>query len=554
MWKKNIFLHKIAYKIALCFLCVSMVLTFNVRHSKAFAITGGTMVACWAVGAIIAFATGYQLSTNDLAREKVVELCEMEKGFYDQLLDKMGTDLTKGLFTSHAIVDSVISGAVSSFSDKVSISLRWINDNLAQLKPMANDWLNQIKTKFFASDVSSHVLNFEELGQLIGSDYYTGFYSFENWNYYDFVNSIYSDAITGFAIPDAKDAFFGMFYLTYYKDNPNKPYAGGSDNYAFRFLGYSSNFNESIIKSMLLAHTAYIEIGISQKSRRYLVFNVKDTSGKSLATGSMPLADTFEDSIKTKKVYYLLPAGVKVLVPGKQELKDIVLKPSSQGLDNVKNYTDNLNDQKLDGVGYVSPNSLQLDKTNHDTYVVSNPGELDFPYALPNDLTVDPTKPYTDTDGKTVDQPWNPTLPWAVPADLPVSIPLPNDAVLPNDLPYDDVIDAAKHDPADPTLDPDYTTPKVNDDDYSDTYRDWHKIFPFCIPWDYAKIVNFFRADKKAPSFEFDLGNVVTSGKKSKTLKVDLSEYEEQGKWLRNLELILFAVGLLLITRYIIKG
>lgn len=67
MWKKNIFLHKIAYKIVLCFLCVSMVLTFNVRRSKAFAITGGTMIACWAVGAIIAFATGYQLSTNDLA-------------------------------------------------------------------------------------------------------------------------------------------------------------------------------------------------------------------------------------------------------------------------------------------------------------------------------------------------------------------------------------------------------------------------------------------------------------------------------------------------------
>lgn len=554
MWKKNIFLHKIAYKIALCFLCVSMVLTFNVRRSKAFAITGGTMVACWAVGAIIAFATGYQLSTNDLAREKVVELCEMEKGFYDQLLNKLGTDLTKGLFTSHAIVDSVISGAVSSFTDKVSISLEWINDHLAQLKPIANDWLNQIKTKFFASDVSSHVLNFEELGQLIGSDYYTGFYSFDNWNYYDFVNSIYSGVFTGSSIPLAKDALAGMFYLSYYKNKPNTPYAGGTYPLPFEHLGYSSNFNESIIKSMLLAHTAYLEFCIDEQvGRRYLEVNVKDTSGKFLAHGSLRLEQKFEDSNKIEKVYYVLPAGVKVLVPGKQELKDIVLKPSPQALDNVKNYTDNLNDKKLDGVGYVSPNSLQLDKTNHDTYVVSNPGELDFPYSLPNDLTVDPTKPYEGTDGKIV-KPWDPTLPWALPSDLPISIPLPNDAVLPNDLPYDDVIDAAKHDPSDPTLDPDYTTPKVDDDEYSDTYRDWHKIFPFCIPWDYAKIVNFFRADKKAPSFEFDLGNVVSSGKKSKTLKVDLSEYEEQGKWLRNLELILFAVGLLLITRYIIKG
>lgn len=513
------------------------------------------MIACWAVGAIIAFATGYQLSTNDLAREKVVELCEMEKGFYDQLLNQMGTDLTKGLFTSHAIVESVISGAVSSFTDKVAINLRWINDHLADLKPMANDWLNQIKTKFFASDVSSHVLNFEELGQLIGSDYYTGFYSFDNWNYYDFVNSIYSGVFhDNDKIALAQDALAGMFYLAYDKNNPDTPDSGGGFPLAFKKLHYSSNFNESIIKSMLLAHTAYLEFGIKKGYNSSLVVNVKDTSGKSLANGELLLHYAWENSSMIVKAYYVLPAGVKVLVPGKQELKDIVLKPSSQGLDNVKNYTDNLNDNKLDGVGYVSPNSLQLDKTNHDTYVVSNPGELDFPYTLPNDLTVDPTKPYVGTDGKTVDKPWNPTLPWAIPSDLPVSIPLPNDAVLPNDLPYDDVIDAAKHDPTDPTLDPDYTTPKVNDDDYSDTYRDWHKIFPFCIPWDYAKIVNFFRADKKAPSFEFDLGSVVTSGNKSKTLKVDLSEYEEQGKWLRNLELILFAVGLLLITRYIIKG
>lgn len=553
MWKKNIFLHKIAYKIALCFLCVSMVLTFNVRRSKAFAITGSTMVACWAVGAIIAFATGYQLSTNDLAREKVVELCEMEKGFYDQLLNQMGTDLTKGLFTSHAIVESVISGAVSSFSDKVSISLRWINDHLAQLKPMANDWLNQIKTKFFASDVSSHVVNFEELGQLIGSDYYTGFYSFDNWNYYNFVNSIYPFVFKDESlIPNAQNALVGVFWLTYYK-HPER-LGGGHIPLSFKNLSYSSNFNESIIKSMLLAHTAYLTFGIEEGYHRNLVVNVKETSGKSLAHGELLLHSAFENSNMTVKSYYVLPAGVKALAPGKQELKDIVLKPSPQALDNVKNYTDNLNDQKLDGVGYVSPNSLQLDKTNHDTYVVSNPGELDFPYTLPNDLTVDPTKPYTGTDGKTVDKPWDPTLPWALPSDLPVSIPLPNDAVLPNDLPYDDVIDAVKDDPTDPTLDPDYTTPKVNDDEYSDTYRDWHKIFPFCIPWDYAKIVNFFRADKKAPSFEFDLGNVVSSGKKSKTLKVDLSEYEEQGKLLRNLELILFAVGLLLITRYIIKG
>lgn len=554
MWKKNIFLHKIAYKIALCFLCVSMILTFNVRRSKAFAITGGTMVACWAVGAIIAFATGYQLSTNDLAREKVVELCEMEKGFYDQLLTQMGTDLTKGLFTSHAIVESVISGAVSSFSDKVSISLRWINDHLAQLKPMANDWLNQIKTKFFASDVSSHVVNFDELGKLIGSDWYTGFYSFDNWNYYNFVSIIYSGVFhDNSKIPLAQDALAGVFCLGY-DSNPNEPARGGTNPLAFKNLHYSSNFNESIIKSMLLAHTAYLEFTYSQGNGRYLHIAVNDTSGELLARGDLRLIWNYEHYHDSVKSYVLLPAGVKVLVPGKQELKDIVLKPSPQALDNVKNYTDNLNDQKLDGVGYVSPNSLQLDKTNHDTYVVSNPGELDFPYSLPDDLTVDPTKPYTGTDGKTVDKPWDPTLPWALPSDLPVSIPLPNDAVLPNDLPYDDVIDAVKDDPMHPTLDPDYTTPKVNDDEYSDTYRDWHKIFPFCIPWDYAKIVNFFRADKKAPSFEFDLGNVISSGKKSKTLKVDLSEYEEQGKWLRNLELILFAVGLLLITRYIIKG
>ena len=241
------------------------------------------MIACWAVGAIIAFATGYQLSTNDLAREKVVELCEMEKGFYDQLLNQMGTDLTKGLFTSHAIVESVISGAVSSFTDKVAINLRWINDHLADLKPMANDWLNQIKTKFFASDVSSHVLNFEELGQLIGSDYYTGFYSFDNWNYYDFVNSIYSGVFhDNDKIALAQDALAGMFYLAYDKNNPDTPDSGGGFPLAFKKLHYSSNFNESIIKDVVV-HGDTILLKCSQLVKgakvRYAVNGQKGKSG-----------------------------------------------------------------------------------------------------------------------------------------------------------------------------------------------------------------------------------------------------------------------------------
>lgn len=492
-------------------------------------------------------ATGYQLSTNDFAREKVVELCEMEKGFYDQLLTQMGTDLTKGLFTSHAIVESVISGAVSSFSDKVSISLRWINDHLADLKPMANDWLNQIKTKFFASDNDIPIVNAPELLAFVGAGV-SSIGSFPNFKAiiptFDNV-LILSDSIY-------KDCLFYDLCYQYHVDNDGRKklfriIVSPGEN--LDELTYYNNLSENDIKNMLLDGSAILKF--TSRSSSYLSFRIIDKKNNKLASG---LGNAPRSLVDDEEGVFCIASGIKVLLPDKTELIDIVSKPQTQTLDNVKNYTDNLNDHKLDGVGYVSPNSLQLDKTNHDTYVVSNPGELDFPYTLPNDLTVDPTKPYEGTDGKTVDKPWNPTLPWALPADLPVSIPLPNDAVLPNDLPYDDVIDAAKHDPADPTLDPDYTTPKVNDDDYSDTYRDWHKIFPFCIPWDYAKIVNFFRADKKAPSFEFDLGNVVTSGKKSKTLKVDLSEYEEQGKWLRNLEMILFAVGLLLITRYIIKG
>lgn len=76
-------------------------------------------------------------------------------------------------------------------------------------------------------------------------------------------------------------------------------------------------------------------------------------------------------------------------------------------------------------------------------------------------------------------------------------------------------------------------------------------FFPFCIPFDIVDFVGVLCADPVAPSFEWTFTQY--SGQKD-TLEIDLSPFDEVAQLLRNMELLLFIIGLAFLTRNLIRG
>lgn len=89
-----------------------------------------------------------------------------------------------------------------------------------------------------------------------------------------------------------------------------------------------------------------------------------------------------------------------------------------------------------------------------------------------------------------------------------------------------------------------------------DTGKPWRlpdlrQKFPFCIPWDIAKMFSKLKVNtRQAPhiSWRFNPPNTPIDY----TFNLDLEDYEETAALLRNLELIAFIVGLAFVTRYLI--
>ena len=100
-----------------------------------------------------------------------------------------------------------------------------------------------------------------------------------------------------------------------------------------------------------------------------------------------------------------------------------------------------------------------------------------------------------------------------------------------------------------PTTQP---TPSPGEIDSSQPVVDLSKFFPFCIPFDLIHLVQALDADPVAPKWtlkleppQFPVDWEVT---------IDLSQFESLAKIFRTGETLLFVVGLILITRGIIKG
>ena len=100
-----------------------------------------------------------------------------------------------------------------------------------------------------------------------------------------------------------------------------------------------------------------------------------------------------------------------------------------------------------------------------------------------------------------------------------------------------------------PTMQP---TPSPGEIDSSQPVVDLSKFFPFCIPFDLIHLIQTLDADPVAPKWTLKLEPPQFPVEWEVVL--DLSEYESLAKIFRTGETLLFVVGLILITRGIIKG
>ena len=75
---------------------------------------------------------------------------------------------------------------------------------------------------------------------------------------------------------------------------------------------------------------------------------------------------------------------------------------------------------------------------------------------------------------------------------------------------------------------------------------DLSNLFPFCIPRDLSNILGMFQGDPKAPEFDWVFLNADGS---EITQHFDLADFEPVAKVVRSGEVVLFAVGLAMVTR-----
>ena len=83
---------------------------------------------------------------------------------------------------------------------------------------------------------------------------------------------------------------------------------------------------------------------------------------------------------------------------------------------------------------------------------------------------------------------------------------------------------------------------------------DFKLLFPFCVPFDLIDALEVLDAEPVAPAIDVPIPYITEKGMKTHVIKIDLSEYDSIALLLRRMELLLFIVGLILLTRNIIRG
>lgn len=139
--------------------------------------------------------------------------------------------------------------------------------------------------------------------------------------------------------------------------------------------------------------------------------------------------------------------------------------------------------------------------------------------------------PYIETEpapapSPAPDDPWADPVPDTEPANRPVSPTQP-------DMPEE----------------PELTDEQINESLLGAT-PDLTEIFPFCIPWDIARIFKQFTATRKAPYIEWTFESELFGFEY--TFELDMAIFDDVAVILRLLELIAFILGLAIATRYLI--
>lgn len=191
-----------------------------------------------------------------------------------------------------------------------------------------------------------------------------------------------------------------------------------------------------------------------------------------------------------------------------------------------------------------------LDPTADKSTVV-NPDLINsVPVPADTDLTWD-VRSYLDAIEKALDKVANPDATAVDDATgLPVSIPIPDTVAL--DPSIEKVNDTDLPDTGTPIIDPD-KAPDNPEQEIDPLTFDLRNIFPFCLPWDFKDMVNLLSADPVAPQYHVKW--YVPFAKEYIEFDVDLSGYNNVAAIMRNMELLVFCIGLAIVTRnYFIRG
>lgn len=171
-------------------------------------------------------------------------------------------------------------------------------------------------------------------------------------------------------------------------------------------------------------------------------------------------------------------------------------------------------DGTLDNIDIVSP------------YVTDTPDVITLPWDKVGTLAPDGTLDLPlDNTGTLV-------------TDIPIALPVDTttDTTLDTDIPIDDAITVPEQ-----AVD----TSEVND--Y--TVTGLESFFPFCIPFDFINFLNVLDAEPETPRFEWEMTFLEDLGFEPYTFVIDLSIFDGVAVVARNMELLLFIVGLIVATR-----
>lgn len=202
----------------------------------------------------------------------------------------------------------------------------------------------------------------------------------------------------------------------------------------------------------------------------------------------------------------------------------------------------------LDGVTLPSVLNPSLDSA-YD--IVYNPAVDDFlDIATPtNTVTREKDGTRTIAGDRTIDV----ARPIAWPVDLTKGI------VIGKDIPIDDVLDRTKtdektdgkddkkEDEKKPPITPDLPSGAVGDN----LEADLKSIFPFCIPFDLIACIKGLAADPEAPVWNIKIPMPTNY---TWTITIDMSDYDSVVRIFRIGEDLLFIVGLIVVTRNLIRG